>query len=713
MEASNKATDYLPNLGGELLQQIPLAGNPINKKHACWQILKPVSDGFELNEEALFHVFCHPDVIDNPVMIISVAGAMREGKSFLLNLFLMYLESGMSKDWLSDEEKVIPQKFEWKAGVERTTLGVYLWNKPYFITSAGGTKITVLLMDTQGAFDRDGKRVSNDIFAFSTLLSSVQIYNIHHHINENHLQPLSVFSLYAAEKSKLSGRKLDVAPFQKLLFVVRDWQANNPKFSFGIKGGKKYVTENILAVKPGDKKDVIVVRKGIQSAFQNIDCCLLPYPGDCVAGNSEDVDETSVQVKDMPPSFRQVIAELVSHLFHPKSGVIKTFNGEEIKGKDFINLASKLCEVLNDKTLSQPHAAIQAEITVKAQNVCASLLREYHIQMEKNLKTYISTKQLKSLHDAAKRVVLGKFQKKLAAEDKAIVDLYNQQLDEELENSFPSYWQKCHMIQRKIRKNFTKVQQEAFNAYKANIDKGASKSESQTLAVSYLLANVPKVEQLCKEYQDKLIKQITNLSAPRKTLMGMFKDIAEDCVTTYKNDMRLLKSSINAEDDLTELHLTYKRRALDNFKEKSKQNIKTSDIIIMKTPIDEQEIELASAIDQEFAIIKNKKPDSDNCSIPDTDNDNADHELMIHCAVLKTIYNSYMSKMKEGRSDLKLEDSILLSKDISIVEEEYSVFAAKMQQRKGLYRASTYGAKLYSNLLLKFFVSIPGIHDDK
>ncbi|CAK8698143.1 unnamed protein product [Clavelina lepadiformis] len=675
MEASNKATDYLPNLGGELLQQIPLTSNPINKKHACWQILKPVSDGFELNEEALFHVFCHPDVIDNPVMIISVAGAMREGKSFLLNLFLMYLESGMSKDWLSNEEKVIPQKFEWKAGVERTTLGVYLWNKPYFITSAGGTKITVLLMDTQGAFDRDGNQLSNDIFAFSTLLSSVQIYNIHHHINENHLQPLSVFSLYAAEKSKLSGRKLDVAPFQKLLFVVRDWQANNPKFSFGIKGGKKYVTENILAVKPGEKKDVIVVRKGIQSAFQNIDCCLLPYPGDCVAGNSEDVDETSVQVKDMPPSFRQVITELVSHLFHPKSGVIKTFNGEEIKGKDFINLASKLCEVLNDKTLSQPHATIQAEITVKAQNVCASLLREYHIQMEKNLKTCISKKQLKSLHDAVKRVVLGKFQKKLAAEDKAIVDLYNQQLDEELENSFPSYWHKCHMIQRKLRQNFKKVQQEAFNAYKANIEKGASKSESQTLAVSYLLANVPKVEQLCKEYQDKLIKQITNLSAPRKTLMGMFKEIAEDCVTTYKNDMRLLKvceknmfrtkiliellytdflqSSINAEDDLTELHLTYKRRALDNFKEKSKQNIKTSDIIIMKTPIDEQEIELASAIDQEFAIIKNKKPDSDNCSIPDTDNDNADHEVSTtmfvqnNVLVAKTL--TYLFQIQTGK----------------------------------------------------------------
>lgn len=35
----------------------------------------------------------HPDVVDNAVMIVAIAGALRKGKSFLLGIFLKYLEA--------------------------------------------------------------------------------------------------------------------------------------------------------------------------------------------------------------------------------------------------------------------------------------------------------------------------------------------------------------------------------------------------------------------------------------------------------------------------------------------------------------------------------------------------------------------------------------------------------------------------------------------
>ena len=47
--------------------------------------------GFKLNEEELKEVLLHPDVANRPVVILSVAGAFRKGKSFLLDFMLRYL----------------------------------------------------------------------------------------------------------------------------------------------------------------------------------------------------------------------------------------------------------------------------------------------------------------------------------------------------------------------------------------------------------------------------------------------------------------------------------------------------------------------------------------------------------------------------------------------------------------------------------------------
>jgi atlastin len=46
-----------------------------------------------LNESALKKILLNDKVKDKSVVVISVAGAFRKGKSFLLNFFLCYLES--------------------------------------------------------------------------------------------------------------------------------------------------------------------------------------------------------------------------------------------------------------------------------------------------------------------------------------------------------------------------------------------------------------------------------------------------------------------------------------------------------------------------------------------------------------------------------------------------------------------------------------------
>jgi atlastin len=53
---------------------------------------------FELNIENLESVLLRPEVRDRHVVVLSVAGAFRKGKSFLLDFFLRYLNAQVSSN---------------------------------------------------------------------------------------------------------------------------------------------------------------------------------------------------------------------------------------------------------------------------------------------------------------------------------------------------------------------------------------------------------------------------------------------------------------------------------------------------------------------------------------------------------------------------------------------------------------------------------------
>lgn len=61
------------------------------------QIVKTNADHtFELDDSALTDILLKNDVKDRSIVVISVAGAFRKGKSFILDFFLRYLYAKVS-----------------------------------------------------------------------------------------------------------------------------------------------------------------------------------------------------------------------------------------------------------------------------------------------------------------------------------------------------------------------------------------------------------------------------------------------------------------------------------------------------------------------------------------------------------------------------------------------------------------------------------------
>ena len=246
------------------------------------------------------------DVADLPVVVISVAGAYRTGKSFLLNSMVRYLKAPDKSHWLDNK----CEGFSWKGGCEPHTNGLTM-SSPIHITLPSGEKGVLLLMDTQGLFDRNsGVSDLVNIFSLSTLISSVQVYNVMHDLKSNELEYLQLF----AEVGRLVSDTTEGKPFQDLVFLVRDWQ-HKQDYPLGSQGGTDLMNQRLNSASESTHKQ----REQLKKCFANVSGFLLPYPGQTVA-ESPTFDGDA---KDMDSEFSNTLGDFMATVLLPDNLTVK------------------------------------------------------------------------------------------------------------------------------------------------------------------------------------------------------------------------------------------------------------------------------------------------------------------------------------------------------------------------------------------------------
>ncbi|KAM6221250.1 atlastin-2 [Rhynchocyon petersi] len=406
----------------------------VMKKPCPVQIVLAHEDdhNFELDEKALEQILLQEHIRDLNIVVVSVAGAFRKGKSFLLDFMLRYMYNKDSQSWIGGHNEPLTG-FTWRGGCERETTGIQVWSDVFVIDRPNGTKVAVLLMDTQGAFDSQSTiKDCATVFALSTMTSSVQVYNLSQNIQEDDLQHLQLFTEYG----RLAMEEIYQKPFQTLMFLIRDWSYPY-EHSYGLDGGKQFL-EKRLQVKQNQHEELQNVRKHIHNCFSNLGCFLLPHPGLEVATNPT----FDGRLKDIEEDFKRELRSLVPLLLAPENLVEKEINGSKVTCRALVEYFKAYIKIYQGEELPHPKSMLQA--TAEANNLAAvaGARDTYSKNMEQVCggdKPYIAPSDLERKHLALKEAAIKQFRsvKKMGGDE--FCRRYQDQLEAEIEETYANF----------------------------------------------------------------------------------------------------------------------------------------------------------------------------------------------------------------------------------------------------------------------------------
>jgi exonuclease VII small subunit len=316
------------------------------------------------------------EVSKRPIYLLSIAGASRQGKSFLMNVILHYLEElekggGGVDAWDSIASLHLLDGFHIENRNVRDTIGIWMWSKPFVFRQSNGQEIAILLMDTQGVFDKfSTKREWAMIVGLSLLTSSCLIYNLQNNLLEDNLEIFTNFAEFGM--LALQGNENATSVFQKLLFLIRDWGFPNDN-PYGSVGGSTFIQEQLKVV-PEIPEELRKVRKKLTNVFEEIECFLMPHPGNAAKENNY-----SGSLRPLEPVFLKNLKSFLENLIIIDELKPLHIGGNPVTGMELMAYFSKYIELLNGQKIAKPVSLHDATVEANLDSIveeCVSFVRK-------------------------------------------------------------------------------------------------------------------------------------------------------------------------------------------------------------------------------------------------------------------------------------------------------------------------------------------------
>lgn len=403
-------------------------------------IENPEDKPLSVNEEAKKIL----ENISQPLVVVSIVGLYRSGKSYLLNKLLADSGGGFSLGHT----------------LSANTKGIWMRCVPH----PKRTDHTLILLDTEGVGDVKKASVQNDrmILSLAMLMSSAVIYNSKTTIDQDAVKKLydmtQIHQFITATASKQNGQDVPTDGDDHMLPSLI-WTLRDATLKLEINGRQATADEylenslqDITPVKSPRTQEQNKARKTIRKFFPRRKCFVFDFPSsdEKILKTIEQVSETKLQPTfvEQTKYFSQFILENVP----PK----RLKGGMAVTGSRFAHLLQSYLEVVERKNIAFLESSLSDMFTIENRKVLTRSIEVYENKM--SLPDVSSYEEFQKIHEAAVEEAKQEFTKFYVKHEKSQEEYWTELKDDLLKKK-DEIWKKfedsslrrCNDIMGKLR----------------------------------------------------------------------------------------------------------------------------------------------------------------------------------------------------------------------------------------------------------------------